>query len=196
MVNKNIIEFSGVSKQYRESNGETVNALQSSDLSVYAGEFFTLLGPSGCGKTTALRLMAGFIQPSDGEIKIEGKTMNNVPPYHRPVNMVFQDYALFPHLSVFENVAFGLKIKRMRKDPLARRLPVIMMSGNPRAVELFHKLQVKADGFVRKPFTRKAMFESIEALLDDELIPRRLDARGTTHVGALLRRIGRQLVRH
>lgn len=87
-------------------------------------------------------------------------------------------------------------LKRMRKDPLARRLPVIMMSGNPRAVELFHKLHVKADGFVRKPFTRKAMFESIEVLLDDELIPRRLDARGTTHVGALLRRIGRQLVRH
>jgi len=133
MVNNNIIEFSGVSKQYRERTGETVNALQPSHLSIQAGEFFTLLGPSGCGKTTALRLMAGFIQPTDGEIKIEGKTMNNVPPYHRPVNMVFQDYALFPHLNVFENVAFGLKIKRVHKDEIRQRvlesLEVVQLSG-------------------------------------------------------------------
>jgi len=133
MVNKNIIEFSGVSKQFRERSGETVNALQPSNLSVHEGEFFTLLGPSGCGKTTALRLMAGFIQPSTGEIKIEGKTMNNIPPYRRPVNMVFQDYALFPHLNVFENVAFGLKIKRMHKDEIRRRviqsLEIVQLSG-------------------------------------------------------------------
>ncbi|MBE0687770.1 MAG: ABC transporter ATP-binding protein [Anaerolineaceae bacterium] len=133
MVNKNIIEFSGVSKQFRERSGETVDALQPSNLSVHAGEFFTLLGPSGCGKTTALRLMAGFIQPSAGEIKIEGKTMNNVPPYRRPVNMVFQDYALFPHLNVFENVAFGLKIKRIHKDEIRQRvyesLEIVQLNG-------------------------------------------------------------------
>lgn len=133
MVNKNIIEFSGVSKQYRERTGETVNALQPSDLIIQAGEFFTLLGPSGCGKTTALRLMAGFIQPTEGEIKIEGKTMNNVPPYHRPVNMVFQDYALFPHLSVFDNVAFGLRIKKVPRDEIRQRvmqsLEIVQLSG-------------------------------------------------------------------
>jgi spermidine/putrescine transport system ATP-binding protein len=130
---KNLIEFSGVSKQYRERTGEVVNALQPSDLQVFEGEFFTLLGPSGCGKTTALRLMAGFVQPTDGEIRIEGKKMNNVPPYRRPVNMVFQDYALFPHLNVFENVAFGLKIKHIQKDEIRQRvvqsLDIVQLSG-------------------------------------------------------------------
>ena len=133
MVKNNIIEFLAVSKEYRERNGESVPALQPSNLSIYEGEFFTLLGPSGCGKTTALRLMAGFIQPSEGEIKIAGKTMNEIPPYHRPVNMVFQDYALFPHLNVFENVAFGLKIKKVSKDEIKERvnqaLEVVQLRG-------------------------------------------------------------------
>ncbi|PKN85351.1 MAG: spermidine/putrescine ABC transporter ATP-binding protein [Chloroflexi bacterium HGW-Chloroflexi-8] len=121
MVNK-IIEFTNVSKQYRERTGETVNALQPANLDIYEGEFFTLLGPSGCGKTTALRLMAGFIQPTSGKISIRGQAMNNVPPYKRPVNMVFQDYALFPHLNVFENVAFGLRIRRTHAEEIRRRV--------------------------------------------------------------------------
>ncbi len=133
MVKKNIIEFSAVSKEYRERNGESVQALQPSNLTIYEGEFFTLLGPSGCGKTTALRLMAGFIQPSDGEIKIDGKIMNEIPPYRRPVNMVFQDYALFPHLNVFQNVAFGLKIKKVSKEETIERvheaLDVVQLRG-------------------------------------------------------------------
>lgn len=119
---KNIIEFENVSKQYRERTGEFIDALTPSNLSIFAGEFFTLLGPSGCGKTTALRLMAGFIQPSAGRIKIQGQAMNNVPPYRRPVNMVFQDYALFPHLNVFENVAFGLRVKRTQQAEIKRRV--------------------------------------------------------------------------
>ena len=133
MVKNNIIEFSSVSKQYRERTGETVNALQPSNLTIQEGEFFTLLGPSGCGKTTALRLMAGFIQPTQGDIKIDGKIMNAIPPYKRPVNMVFQDYALFPHLNVFENVAFGLKIKKVSKDEVKQRvfqaLDVVQLKG-------------------------------------------------------------------
>ncbi len=119
---KTIIEFENVSKQYRERTGETVNALQPAKLSIHEGEFFTLLGPSGCGKTTALRLMAGFIQPTSGKILIQGQAMNNIPPYKRPVNMVFQDYALFPHLNVFENVAFGLRIRRVQADEIRRRV--------------------------------------------------------------------------
>jgi spermidine/putrescine transport system ATP-binding protein len=119
---KKIIEFENVSKQYSERTGETVNALQPANLEIYEGEFFTLLGPSGCGKTTALRLMAGFIQPTSGKIKIQGQAMNNVPPYKRPVNMVFQDYALFPHLNVFDNVAFGLRIRRTQADEIRKRV--------------------------------------------------------------------------
>jgi len=92
MVNKNIIEFSGVSKQFRERSGETVNALQPSNLSVHEGEFFTLLGPSGCGKTTALRLMAGFIQPSAGEIKIEGRVFTDAGPLQGATVHAYKSY--------------------------------------------------------------------------------------------------------
>lgn len=130
---KNIIELANVSKEYREKTGEIVHALQPSNLDIHEGEFFTLLGPSGCGKTTALRLMAGFIQPTYGEIKIQGKSMNQVAPYHRPVNMVFQDYALFPHLNVAQNVAFGLKVKRVDKHEINHRveeaLHIVQLSG-------------------------------------------------------------------
>ena len=78
-------------------------------LDVTDGEFFTLLGPSGCGKTTTLRMIGGFEQPSSGTIELQGRDVTNLPPYERDVNTVFQSYALFPHLSIFENVAFGLR---------------------------------------------------------------------------------------
>ncbi len=87
-----------------------------------SGEFFTLLGPSGCGKTTTLRMIAGFEQPSEGEIRIEGADVAGLPPHRRPTNTVFQSYALFPHLSVEDNVAFGLKRKRVAKAEIAERV--------------------------------------------------------------------------
>src|SRR5690606_11738758 len=83
------------------------------DLQIRQGEFFTLLGPSGCGKTTTLRIIAGFEFPSSGEVYLNGELSNNLPPYKRPVNTVFQNYALFPHLTVAQNVAFGLTITRV-----------------------------------------------------------------------------------
>lgn len=90
---------------------EEVYAVREMNLEIAQGEFFTLLGPSGCGKTTTLRLLAGFEQPTRGEIFIQGKPMSKVPPNQRPVNTVFQNYALFPHLSVARNVAFGLEVR-------------------------------------------------------------------------------------
>jgi len=103
--------FNHTAKEQAQNYAEEVAAVQEINLSIKAGEFFTLLGPSGCGKTTPLRLIAGFEEPSSGVVYIQGKAMNHVPPYHRPVNTVFQNYALFPHLSVEQNVAFGLTIK-------------------------------------------------------------------------------------
>ncbi len=88
------------------------------DLEIDQGEFFTLLGPSGCGKTTTLRMIAGFEQPTAGKVQIEGADVAGLPPHKRPTNTVFQSYALFPHLSVAENVAFGLKRKRVDKDEI------------------------------------------------------------------------------
>jgi len=101
---KPLIELVNVTKTYDEEN--VVNDLS---LTIYENEFITLLGPSGCGKTTTLRMIAGFIQPDEGKIIINGKIFNDLPPYARPIHTVFQRYALFPHLNVLENVAFGLR---------------------------------------------------------------------------------------
>lgn len=99
-----VIAFQKVTKRY----GDIV-AADAIDLKVQPGEFLSLLGPSGCGKTTALRMIAGFEQPSEGDVLLEGERVNSVPAHRRPVNMVFQHYALFPHLNVADNVAYGLR---------------------------------------------------------------------------------------
>jgi spermidine/putrescine ABC transporter ATP-binding subunit len=103
-----------------------VRAVDQVDLEVAKGEFFALLGPSGCGKTTLLRLLAGFEVPTQGEINIDGEDMSATPHYRRPVNMVFQNYAIFPHLNVFQNIAFGLRKDRLSADELARRVHEVL----------------------------------------------------------------------
>lgn len=106
-----VVTFEQASKHY----GDVV-AVSNLDLTVYEGEFLSLLGPSGCGKTTTLRMIAGFEQPTSGVVTLAGKAVNGVPAYKRPVNMVFQHYALFPHLTIAENVAYGLKQTRPRQS--------------------------------------------------------------------------------
>jgi putative spermidine/putrescine transport system ATP-binding protein len=110
------VEFSAVSRHYG-----SVKAVDDVTISVAEGEFFSMLGPSGSGKTTCLRLIAGFEQPSYGSIKIFGKEAAGTPPYEREVNTVFQDYALFPHMNVLDNVAYGLQVKGVAKDACIRR---------------------------------------------------------------------------
>ncbi len=112
---ENIIEIKGITKVF-----DGVTVLDDLSLGIKRGQFVTLLGPSGCGKTTLLRLIAGFETPTEGEIYIEGVPITNIPPFKRPVNTVFQKYALFPHLNVFKNVAFGLKLKKIA-DPTAKK---------------------------------------------------------------------------
>ncbi len=111
------VELRGVSKRFGE-----LTAVDDLDLTLGSGEFFTLLGPSGCGKTTTLRMIAGFERPDAGAIRIEGADVAGLPAHKRPTNTVFQSYALFPHLSVEDNVAFGLKRKRVGKDEIAERV--------------------------------------------------------------------------
>ena len=91
-------------------------------LDIHDKEFVTLLGSSGCGKTTTLRLIAGFLEPNAGQVLLKGQDITGVPPYKRPVNTVFQKYALFPHLNVFENVAFGLRLKKMDEETIRRKV--------------------------------------------------------------------------
>ncbi|MBS4202040.1 ABC transporter ATP-binding protein [Bacillus sp. FJAT-49732] len=117
MTENTIIRFENVSKQYDD---ELV--LDDVSFEIERGKFYTLLGPSGCGKTTILRLIAGFIEPSKGAIYFNGKKVNKIPANERQVNTVFQDYALFPHLNVFENVAFGLRIKKKKKTEIEQKV--------------------------------------------------------------------------
>jgi spermidine/putrescine transport system ATP-binding protein len=109
-----------VLKQFSSGN-QTVVAVDNIDLQIEQGEFFALLGPSGCGKTTTLRMIAGFEQPSSGEILIRGKAVQHIPPFHRPVNTVFQDYALFPHMTILQNVMFGLQMEKLPKATCEQR---------------------------------------------------------------------------
>lgn len=111
------VRLEGVTKRF----GDQV-AVDNVSLEVRDGEFFSLLGPSGCGKTTLLRMIAGFDTPDEGRILIGGKDMTHVPPYLRPVNTVFQNYALFPHMTVEQNIAFGLRMKKMPRDEITRRV--------------------------------------------------------------------------
>jgi spermidine/putrescine transport system ATP-binding protein len=111
------VELDSVTKRF----GSLV-AVDELSLALAEGEFFTLLGPSGCGKTTTLRMVAGFERPSEGKIRIDGTDVADLPPHKRPTNTVFQSYALFPHLSVEDNVAFGLRRKRVPKPEIARRV--------------------------------------------------------------------------
>ena len=107
---------------------EDVVAVNNVSFEIHEGEFFSMLGPSGCGKTTTLRMIAGFEEPSDGRILLRGGDVTHVPPAKRHVNMVFQSYALFPHMSVFENVAFGLRVKRVSRDDVRTRVAQALRS--------------------------------------------------------------------
>ncbi len=131
---KTIIRFENVTKRYGK-----VLAVDNVSLAIEEGELFALLGPSGCGKTTLLRMLAGFETPTEGRILIDGKDVSHTPPNRRPVNMVFQSYAVFPHMSVADNVAYGLKVDRVEGRNCARRVEEVL--------EL-----VKLDGYgARKP---------------------------------------------
>jgi ABC-type spermidine/putrescine transport systems, ATPase components len=116
-VSTGAVELVHLRKQFGE-----VTAVDGIDVSIEAGEFFSLLGPSGCGKTTTLRLIAGFERPDDGKILLDGADMAATPPHRRKVNTVFQSYALFPHLDVFDNVAFGLRRAHVKKAAVRTRV--------------------------------------------------------------------------
>jgi spermidine/putrescine transport system ATP-binding protein len=119
------IELHGVVKEFR-SHGEVVTAVRDLDVAIAEGEFFSLLGPSGCGKTTTMRVVAGFEEPTAGTVYLHGTDVTNVPPHKRDVNMVFQSYALFPHMTVFDNVAFGLRRKNTPKKEVTDRVTDIL----------------------------------------------------------------------
>ena len=122
------VELRNVSKRFPGPSGEIVSAVRDVTMQIKDGEFFSMLGPSGCGKTTSLRMIAGFELPTEGEVFIHGKPMGQTPPFQRPVNTVFQNYALFPHMTIGENVQFGLEMKGVPKaERLSRMLQALEM---------------------------------------------------------------------
>ena len=117
MNDRTIVKIENVNKKYGDNH-----VVHNLNIDIKEGEFLTMLGPSGCGKTTTLRMIAGFETPTDGNIFVEGQEIQDTEPYDREVNTVFQNYALFPHMTIFENVAFGLKIKKVPKDEIKAKV--------------------------------------------------------------------------
>ena len=115
---KKLIQFKNIVKSFED--GQVV--LKGVSLDIYENEFVTLLGPSGCGKTTLLRILGGFLQPTEGKVLFDGEDIVNVPPYKREINTVFQKYALFPHMDVYDNIAFGLTLKKEPKDVIEQKV--------------------------------------------------------------------------
>ncbi len=120
---KALVQIQGVSKLYE---GNAAKSVDNVTLEIYEGDFFALIGPTGCGKTTLMRMIAGFETPTQGKIIINGQDMADIPPYERCVNMMFQSYALFPHMTVVQNVAFGLKQEKLPKEEISKRVDEVL----------------------------------------------------------------------
>lgn len=161
------VELRNVWKRFPGPGGEVVTAVENISLQIADGEFFALLGPSGCGKTTSLRMVAGFELPTEGEVFIHGRPMGKTPPYQRPVNTVFQSYALFPHMTIGENVAFGLQMKSVGKQEIQQRvgeaLEMVRLSGYER-----RKPKQLSGGQQQRIALARALVNRPEVLLLDE----------------------------
>lgn len=161
------ITLEGVSKSYGAETTAALRAVEHLDLKVAAGEFFSLLGPSGCGKTTTLRMVAGFEHPSSGRILLGEQDITSTRPARRPVNLVFQDYALFPHMTVADNVAFGLKVKGRSRSECTQRVTEALESMRLNALAARRPSQLSGGQRQRVALAR-ALVNRPQALLLDE----------------------------
>lgn len=163
-MNKTIIELKGVSKSYGD-----YQALQETSLQIQNGEFITLLGPSGCGKTTMLRLISGLEKPDTGKIFINGVDATNFPPEKRHMNMVFQSYALFPHMTVYDNVAFGLRCKKISEAEVKERVTEVLKTVKLEQLAERKPNQLSGGQQQRVAIARAVVNQPIVLLLDEPL---------------------------
>jgi iron(III) transport system ATP-binding protein len=181
-----IVGIRGVVKRFG-----TVTAVSAVDLTVADGELFTLLGPSGCGKTTLLRLLAGFYQPDEGTIRFGDRVVNGLPPYERRIGMVFQNYALWPHMTVAENVCYGLRLRRLPSEEIARRLHEGLRKVNLVGFEPRYPGQLSGGQQQRVALARALVLNPDILLLDEPLS--NLDAKIRIQVRAEIRRLQQDL---
>jgi spermidine/putrescine transport system ATP-binding protein len=159
-----VLELCGVSKTFGD-----VRAVDDLSIQVRKGEFLSLLGPSGCGKTTTLRLVAGFEKPSAGEVYLQGQPLGSTPPYKRHVNTVFQHYVLFPHMTVYQNIAFGLHMKRLPKDDILSRVTDVLKIVELTSYEARYPHQLSGGEQQRVGLARALVNEPAVLLLDEPL---------------------------
>jgi len=152
-------------------------AVSEVSLSVEEGEMFTLLGPSGCGKTTLLRLLAGFYTPDAGEIRFGDRVVNDVPPHERGIGMVFQNYALWPHMTVSENVSYGLKLRKVSKSEMIARVGAVLEKVGLTGLGERYPGQLSGGQQQRVALARALVLNPQMLLLDEPLEPRRQDPR-------------------
>ncbi|GAA1638578.1 ABC transporter ATP-binding protein [Microbacterium flavum] len=184
------ITLNGLTKRYSGSSDD-IAAVDDIDLDIRPGEFLTLLGPSGCGKTSTLRMIAGFEEPTSGSVELDGAVMNSVPPNKRPMSMVFQSYALFPHLSVRDNVAYGLRLKRTPAARMAEEVDTILtiMNLSSYADRAPHQL---SGGQQQRVALARALVMRPKVLLFDEPLSN-LDAKLRVQMRNEIRRLQRRL---
>ena len=182
---KKIIQFRHIVKNFEDQV-----VLKGIDLDIYENEFVTLLGPSGCGKTTLLRILAGFLEPSEGEVIFNGQDIKSLPPYKRELNTVFQKYALFPHMNVYDNIAYGLKIQKISKDiidqKVMRMLKLIGLEGYEK-----RDVTLLSGGQQQRVAIARAVVASPKLILADEPTGN-LDSRNGTEVMNLLTELNQE----
>lgn len=186
------LELTNLSKHFAGRDGSsTVRAVDDVNLSIARGQFVTLLGPSGCGKTTTLRLIAGFEFPTYGQIVLDGEEINELPPNHRDMAMVFQSYALFPHLSVFDNIAYGLKIKKLPSREIRNQVARVMELAELSGLENRQPNQLSGGQQQRVALARCLVMQPKVLLFDEPLS--NLDAKLRVQMRSEIRRIQQEL---
>ncbi|QWW71402.1 ABC transporter ATP-binding protein [Rhizobium sp. WYJ-E13] len=180
------VEIDGITKLY----GDAV-AIQHVSMTVSAGEFVTILGPSGCGKSTLLRMISGFAEPTSGDIRVGGKSVVGLPPYKRDTAMVFQDYALFPHRTVAENIAFGLRMRKVDKSEIARRVEEMLELINLKDFGRRRVSEISGGQAQRVALGRALVVRPAVLLLDEPLGA--LDMKLRKQMQAELKKIHREL---
>ena len=185
-MSEKLIRLSNLSMTFED--GETI--LDGINLYINNKEFLTLLGPSGCGKTTMLRIIGGFLSPTSGDVLFNGVRMNSVPPYKRAINTVFQKYALFPHLNVFDNIAFGLKIQKLPKDEIESRVNEMMELVNLAGYGSRYIDQLSGGQQQRVAIARAVVTEPCVILADEPTGA--LDSKTSQEVMDLLKEVNRE----